>query len=94
VFVFGAVAAAGLGLVVFHHFVDVRVRQPHNELIGFVLGLIGVVYAVLLAFIAVATWEAFSAAGNVVLAEAGYVDNLYCDTRGFPPMSPRYWNIL
>jgi hypothetical protein len=85
IFVFGAVIISCLGLTLFHYFSDVRVRRAHNDLTGFVLGLIGVVYAVLLAFIAVATWESFSAAGTTVQEEAGYVDNLYRDTRGFPP---------
>lgn len=84
IFVFGTMALACIGLVIFHHLVDHSTRRAHNELAGFVLGLIGVVYAVLLAFIAVATWEAFSAADTMVQTEAGYIDNLYRDTHGFP----------
>lgn len=80
----GATVVACLGLAVFHPFVDVKVRRAHNDLAGFSVAIISVVYAVLLAFIAVATWEAFSSAETVVQSEAGYIGNLYRDTKGFP----------
>ena len=80
----GTTLLACLGLAVFHPFVDVKMRKAHNDLAGFSIAIISVVYAVLLAFIAVATWEAFSGAENVVQEEAGFVGNLYRDTRGFP----------
>jgi hypothetical protein len=80
----GAVLLACLGLALFHPFVDVKVRRTHNDLAGFSIAIISVVYAVLLAFIAVATWEAFSSAETVVREEAGYIGNLYRDTNGFP----------
>jgi hypothetical protein len=64
--------------------VGVDVRRTHNDLAGFSVAIISVVYAVLLAFIAVATWESFAEAGNIVEEEAGYVGNLYRDTKGFP----------
>lgn len=84
ILVCGTMLLAGLGLAVFHPFVDVEVRRSHNDLAGFSIAIISVVYAVLLAFIAVATWEAFSSAENVVQEEAGYIGNLYRDTAGFP----------
>jgi hypothetical protein len=84
VFVFGAVVLSCLGLAVFQRLVHVGVRRAHNDLAGFMFATIGVVYAVLLAFIAIATWEAFSSAGTIVRGEAGYIDNLYRDTQGFP----------
>lgn len=82
--VLGTTTLACIGLSVFHPFVDVQVRRTHNDLAGFSIAIISVVYAVLLAFIAVATWEAFSSAENVVQEEAGFVGNLYRDTKGFP----------
>lgn len=84
ILVLGAAAFACLGLSVCHRLVRIEVRRAHNDLAGFSIAIISVVYAVLLAFIAVATWESFAAADNVVQAEAGYVGNLYRDTRGFP----------
>src|SRR5262249_485217 len=58
-------AAACGGLLVFHRLVGLEVRKAHNDLAGFTLAVIGVVYAVLLAFIAIATWEAFSKADEI-----------------------------
>ena len=84
ILVCGTTALACLGLALFHPFVDVGVRRAHNDLAGFSIAIISVVYAVLLAFIAVATWESFSSAETIVQAEAGYIGNLYRDTKGFP----------
>jgi len=85
ILVWGSVVVACLGLAVFHRFVHVDVRRAHNDLAGFSIAIISVVYAVLLAFIAVATWEAFAAADTIAQTEAGDIGNLYRDTRGFPP---------
>ena len=38
----------------------------------------------LLAFIAIATWESFSDAGRIVDNEADYVGSIYRDTQGLP----------
>ena len=84
ILVWGAVAFACLGLAVLHRFVRVEVRRDHNDLAGFMIAIISVVYAVLLAFIAVATWESFASTQTIVEAEAGYICNLYLDTQGFP----------
>jgi hypothetical protein len=84
ILVCGAVVLACLGLAIFHPLVDVRVRRTHNDLAGFSIAIISLVYTVLLAFIAVATWEAFASADALVQEEAGYIGNLHRDTRGFP----------
>jgi hypothetical protein len=76
---------ACIGLAIFHRFVHVEVRRAHNDLAGFTIAIISVVYAVLLAFIAVATWESFAAAQTMAQTEASYIGNLYRDTEGFPP---------
>ena len=52
--------AACIGLVIFHRLVHLEVRRAHNELTGFTVAVISVTYAVLLAFIAIATWESFT----------------------------------
>ena len=45
----------------------------------------GVIYAVLLAFIAVSTWENFNKTQDAAELEANMVDNLYVDSAGLPP---------
>ena len=80
-----AAGGAGLGLVIVHQLVHIDVRRAHNELAGFLVAVISVTYAVLLAFIAVATWESFSHAQDIVDGEADYVGSIYRDTQGLPP---------
>jgi hypothetical protein len=80
-----AAAFGGLGLLAVHRLVHIEVRRAHNELAGFLVAVISVTYAVLLAFIAVATWESFSHAQDIVDSEADYVGSIYRDTQGLPP---------
>ena len=82
ILVAGITGLACLGLAIAHRLVHVEVRRAHNDLAGFTIAIISVVYAVLLAFIAVATWEAFAEAERIVQEEAGYIGNLYRDTDG------------
>src|SRR6195256_1819204 len=72
------------GLLVFHRLVHVNVRRAHNDLAGFTIAVIGVLYAVLLAFIAIATWESFSRASDMVENESDYAGGIYLDTQGLP----------
>src|SRR5579864_2866968 len=72
------------GLLVFHRLVHVKLRKAHNDLAGFTIAVIGVLYAVLLAFIAIATWESFSKASDIVESESDYVGGMYLDTAGLP----------
>ena len=77
-------AAACGGLFVFHRLVPVQVRRAHNDLAGFTIAIISVLYAVLLAFIAIATWESFSKTSDIVEDESDYAGGMYLDTRGLP----------
>ena len=78
------VALSVFGLVLFHLSVPHPIRRAHNEVAGFTIAVIGVIYAVLLAFIAVAVWEDFGKADALVQTEANLVGNLYRDTVGLP----------
>ena len=84
VVVLAFVAAACAGLVVFHRLVHLEIRKAHNELAGFTVAIVAVTYAVLLAFIAIATWESYTRAGEVVDREAAFVGNIYRDTVALP----------
>jgi Protein of unknown function (DUF4239) len=85
IIVFGAVAISLLALACFHRFVPTELRRAHNDVAGFILAIVGVIYAVLLAFIAVSTWEDFNKAQDSADLEADMVDNLYVDSAGLPP---------
>jgi Protein of unknown function (DUF4239) len=73
-----------IGLAIVQRLVPVRLRRPHNDIVGFTIAVVGVVYAVLLAFIAVATWETFRKGDNVVASEANYVGDVFRNTIGLP----------
>ena len=49
------------------------------------MAVVGVIYAVLLAFIAVFTWENFHKAQDTAELEANKIANLYVDCAGLPP---------
>ncbi len=78
------VSAACIGLIVFQWIAPLEVRKAHNDLAGFTVAVISVTYAVLLAFIAIATWESFTDAERIVDTEADYVGGIYFDTQGLP----------
>ena len=61
----------------------VKLRRAHNDLAGFTIAVIGVLYAVLLAFIAIATWESFSKASDIVENESDFAGSIYLDTRAY-----------
>jgi Protein of unknown function (DUF4239) len=84
ILVAGFTALACGGLLVFDRLVHVKLRRAHNDLAGFTIAVIGVLYAVLLAFIAIATWESFSKASDIVEAESDYAGGIYLDTQGLP----------
>src|ERR1700720_4415855 len=69
------------GVLVFHRLVHVNVRRAHNDLAGFTIAVIGVLYAVLLAFIAIATWESFSRASDIVENESDFAGGISVDTQ-------------
>jgi hypothetical protein len=73
-----------IGLAIVHRIVPVKFRQSHNDIIGFTIAVVGVVYAVLLAFIAIAAWETFRKGDDVVGAEANYVGDVFRNTIGLP----------
>jgi hypothetical protein len=79
-----AAALSAAGLLVFHRLVPHRLRRQQNDVAGSTMAIAGVVYAVLLAFIAVAVWQGYGQADTLVQTEANLVSNLYRDTVGLP----------
>ena len=77
-------AVATAGLAVTHRFVNVEARRSQNDVTAAAMGIVGVAYAVLLAFIAVATWESYTGADKIVDVEASYIGDLYRETIGLP----------
>src|SRR4051794_14548805 len=47
------------GVLIVRRKVDASVLEPHHDVAGFILAVVGVVYAVLLAFVVVIVWQQF-----------------------------------
>ena len=58
----GACLAAVAGLMLVQRLVPVNLRKEHNDVAGFIYAVLGVIYAVLLALVVIATWEEFGRA--------------------------------
>jgi Protein of unknown function (DUF4239) len=78
-----AVAAVSLELLV-RRFVSVEFRRRHNDAAAAIFSIIGVTFAVLLAFVAMLAWEGFNKAKAASHAEAGLVLEVYNVSLGFP----------
>ncbi len=76
-FVFGFVALSVGGGLLAHRFFPKAVLEEHNDIAGFMFAVVGVVYAVLLAFLAIAVWERFDAAETRVHDEANQIVVVY-----------------
>ena len=84
-----SVITAWIGLFLCARFVSVSIRARHNDVAGFIIAIIGVIYAVLLAFIAVAAWTSYDNANTIVQQEANLVGNLYRDSVAIPDPARR-----
>ncbi len=58
-------------------------RIEHNDLAGFILAVIGVIYAVLLAFVTIGVWERFEGAEARSYEEAAALTAIYRDASSF-----------
>jgi Protein of unknown function (DUF4239) len=59
------------------------VLREHNELAGFIFAVVGVIYAVILGFIAVGVWERFVVAEDRTYDEASSIAAVYRDAGSF-----------
>lgn len=60
-----------------------QMRIDHNDLAGFILAVIGVIYAVLLAFVTIGVWERFQVAESRSYEEAAALTSVYRDAGSF-----------
>ena len=69
------VAVAGLALV--QHLVPSDRREGHNDVAGFIYAVLGVAYAVLLAFVVIVVWQDYETAQTNVESEAHELAGVY-----------------
>jgi len=68
---------AMLGPVLVRRYVTLDKLAANNEVAGFKFSVVGVLYAVLLAFAIIVVWEKFDNAETIVAREAGAATNVY-----------------
>jgi hypothetical protein len=73
----GACLAAVGGLILVQRLVPVTIRMEHNDVAGFIYAVLGVIYAVLLALVVIATWEEFGRARVTVETEANALAEIF-----------------
>jgi hypothetical protein len=66
----GTCLVALIGLELVQRLVPASLRQPHNDVAGFIYAALGVIYAVLLALVVIAVWQQYQAASETVDQEA------------------------
>jgi hypothetical protein len=60
------------------------IKGDQNDVVGFIIAVVGVIYAVLLAFVVIVAWETFDRAEEVVGQEASALRTVYRDSIGLP----------
>lgn len=78
------VLLAVAGLLLVRRRFGVETLKSNNEVAGFIYGIIGVLYAVLLGFTAIIVWERFDGAQAGVDQEANELADLFRDAQAFP----------
>jgi Protein of unknown function (DUF4239) len=78
----GGTLLAMLGPVLVRRYVALERLTINNEIAGFKFATVGVLYAVLLAFVIIVVWEKFTEAELDVVHEAGAAENIYRLSQG------------
>jgi Protein of unknown function (DUF4239) len=72
----GVILIVLLGLYLVRRIVGVDKLKSNHELAGFLIGIVGTIYAVLLAFVVVVEWQKHTDASNTVATEANVLGDL------------------
>jgi cytochrome c556 len=73
-----------IGLYVIRAFHPPQKLKLHNDVAGFIFATLGVIYAVLIAFLIIVTWQDFDQAQKNTAKEANYIASVYRDTSPMP----------
>ena len=73
-----------VGLFIVRAFHPPEKFKLHNDVAGFIFATLGVIYAVMLAFLVVVTWQEYDGAEKNVSREANYIASVYRDTSPMP----------
>lgn len=85
----GIVVGVSVGVAALLYLVQVVVphgiRREHNDVAGFVYAVLGVLYAVMLAFVVVNEWESLQTTKENTFTEANELGALFWNARALPP---------
>ncbi len=81
----GTVVFVVAGLFIVRAFVPTHKIKLHNDIAGYIFTTLGVIYAVLLAFMVVVSWQSFDNSNSNVTREANSIAALYRDMGGLSP---------
>jgi hypothetical protein len=84
IFVIAVAATAVGGLLIVRRRVNHAALSKHNDVGGVVFSIVGTIYAVVLAFVVVVTWEALGDADERAAQEAGVLGDVIRDAGLFP----------
>lgn len=84
IFIAGSIFVSLLGMRLVRKFVPYEVMEDHKEIAGFIYGILGTIYAVILGFSVVVLWEQFHDAEVVADREASQLSNLHLLAQGLP----------
>lgn len=71
-------------LVLLRDAIAKSMREMHNDVAGYIFAVVGVLYALLLGFVILTSWEKFGAADGDVQQEAASLTALYQTSSGLP----------
>ena len=73
-----------VSLIVLRRHYPYKRCKDHNDIAGFIFATVGVIYAVILAFIVIVTWEQYDKADEITSKEANCIASLNQDALSFP----------
>jgi len=82
--VLSVVLACG-GHILFRRIVPYKALVAHNDVAGFTIAVIGVIYAVLLAFVVIVVWQQYNDSDTRYGEEVASIADVYAYTRELPP---------
>jgi uncharacterized membrane protein len=84
-----SILLAHIGLRVVRRLVPLSTLESHHEVAGFIIGVLGAIYAVLLAFVVVVMWDQYGDARANIEQEANQLNSLSHLSQGFSEQSRR-----
>jgi len=81
----GTVLFSVLGLLIVRRFVPQSKLKAHHDVADPLLGALGAIYAVLMAFVVVTVWQNFEKSASNVQLESNYLADIYRDAEGLSP---------